>query len=247
MRTIVVPTDCSALSREALRYADRIADRTSATVVAVYGTAFSARLEGEGVAGSLASRQDLESMVMPIRSCVEDTIRQSLSDATQHDVVIDDCQPADAIISVANKRDADLIIMGTHDRNRLTRAVLGSVTDSVLHHTRRPVLILREHSNVATRPIRRILCPHRQTAPSAAAIREAKKLAELLGAELTLYDLAEDRTDVARKILLRAEDNHADLIVIGTSHRRFSDPSEIGRPASEIVRMAYCPVLTVCG
>lgn len=245
MRTIVVPTDCSALSREALRYADRFAARTHATVVAVYGSAFSARLEGEGVAASLASHQDLESMMMPIRSCMEDTIRQSLSAASPHEIVIDDCQPADAIVSVANKRDADLIIMGTHDRNRLTRAVLGSVTDTVLHRSTRPVLILREHSSVAARAIERILCPHRQSPASLAAVREAKKVAEAVGAELTLLEIT-DTHEVAKTILARAEQQNADLIVIGTRHRRFSDPSEFGSPAAQIVRMAHCPVLSVC-
>ena len=246
MRTIVVPTDCSALSREALRYADRFATRTHATVVAVYGSAFSARMEGEGIAASLASRQDLESMMMPIRSCMADTIRASLSAEAQHEIVIDDCPPADAIVSAANKRDAALIIMGTHDRNRLTRAVLGSVTDTVLHRSTRPVLILREHSSVATRSIRRILCPHRQSPASLAAVREAKKIAEAVGAELTLHEV-KDMTDVAKRVLCLAEQQNADLIVIGTHHRRFSDPSELGGPASQIVRMAHCPVLSVCG
>ena len=71
MKTIVVPTDCSDLSRCALRYADRFAVKTGASVVAVYGATFSARLEGEGIAASLASRADLESMALPARRCVE--------------------------------------------------------------------------------------------------------------------------------------------------------------------------------
>lgn len=246
MRTIVVPTDCSALSREALRYADRFANRTHATVIAVYGSAFSARMEGEGIAASLTSAQDLESMMMPIRTCMEDTLRQSMSPGTMHEIVIDDCPPGDAIVGVANKREADLIIMGTHDRNRLARAVLGSVTDTVLHNSKRPVLILREHSSVAERPIRRILCPHRRSPASMAAIREAKKIADAVGADVTLLEILETQ-DVAKKILARAAGDDADLIVIGTQHRRFSEPSEIGRPASQIVRMAHCPVLTVCG
>jgi len=245
VRTIVVPTDCSPLSREALRYAGRLAEQTGATVIAVYGTSFSARLEGEGVAAALASRHDRESMMLPIRGCMEETIHESLVRGTQYEIVIDDCEAADAIAGAANRRDADLIIMGTRDRNRIARAVLGSVTDSVLHQSRRPVLILREHNNVAERPIRRIFCPHKDTPASAAAIREARSLAESLHAELILYEVT-DMHDIARRLLAMAEERSADLIVIGTQHRRFSDPSEAGRPASEIVRSAYCPVLSVC-
>lgn len=247
MHAIVVPTDCSALSREALRYADRFASRANATVIAVYGHAFSARLEGEGVAASMASRDDLETLQLPIRNCMQDTIRETLSASTRHEIIIDDCAPADAITFAAKKHDAGLIIMGTHDRNRLARAVLGSVTDAVLHGTGRPVLIIRENSSVAERPIRKILCPFRKDRPaSETAVREAKKIAELLGAKLTLHEVTETH-DVAKNVLAVAESSNADLIVIGTQHRRFSDPSEIGRPASQIVRMAPCPVLSVCG
>src|ERR1051325_7143098 len=153
MNTIVVPTDCSDLSRRALRYADRFASVSGATIVAVYGATFSARLEGEGIAASLASREDLQSMMMPARRCVEEAAAQELSPETKHRIVIADCLPADAVIDVANARNADLIVMGTRDRTRLTR--------------------------------------------------------------------------------------------IGTQHRRFSDPSVIGTPASIVVRMAKCPVLSV--
>jgi nucleotide-binding universal stress UspA family protein len=237
VRTIVVPTDCSALSAEALRYAERLASSSDATVVAVYGARFSSGINGVGV----AHHQDAECMKLPIRKCMEETVSAALDARTKREIVIEDCAPADAIVEHAETRDADLIIMGTHDRNRLTRAVLGSITDEVLHRSRRPVLILREHN---VRQVRRIFCPYRDTPHSAAAIREAKNIAQTAGAELTLYEVT-DMTDIAARVLSMAKESEADLIVIGTEHRRFSDPSEVGRPAAEIVRAAYCPVLSV--
>ena len=237
MRTIVVPTDCSSLSAEALRYTEQLAGRMAATVVAVYGARFSSGVNGVGV----AHNHDAESMKLPIRTCMEETIGGALSSRTSREILIEDCTAADAIVDAAEKRDADLIVMGTHDRTRLTRAVLGSVTNEVLHRSNRPVLILREHNS---RPVHRIFCPYRDTPHSAAAVRESKRLAELLGAELKLYEVA-DMTDVVTRVLSAAKEDDADLIVIGTQHRRFSDPSEVGRPASELVRTAYCPVLCV--
>jgi nucleotide-binding universal stress UspA family protein len=271
MNTIVVPTDCSDLSRRALRYADRFASVSGATIVAVYGATFSARLEGEGIAASLASREDLQSMMMPARRCVEEAAAQELSPETKHRIVIADCLPADAVIDVANARNADLIVMGTRDRNRLTRAVLGSVTDAVLHLSNRPVLIVREQSD--DRALRTILCPFRDTPDSLAAIRQAGALRRLFDAKLVLARVVEENEagtrmpeplaaaltdcgdcevhefrrnpDPGPRMVKLAEETKADLIVIGTQHRRFSDPSVIGTPASIVVRMAKCPVLSV--
>ena len=267
MRTIVVATDCSELSRRALKYADRIATATGASIVAVYGGAFSARLEGEGVAAALASRDDAESMMEPVRRCLQDVVASSLSPETQRGIVIADCRPADAIVDVANDRDADLIVMVTRDRNRLVRAVLGSVTETVLHYTRRPVLILREHSE--DQPIRRILCPFRDTDPSVAAVALAKSLAGAFNAELLLANAIEGHAmpdrfatlvqdcprcsmrdfditpDAGERIVTMARELGVDLIILGTRHRRFSDPSVVGTPSSHIVRMAQCPVIAV--
>jgi len=272
MNTIIVPTDCSDLSRRALRYAGMFAAKSGATVVAVYGATFSARMEGEGIAASLASREDLVSMMLPARRCVEEAIADELTAETKHDVVVSDCLPADAVLDTARSRSADLIIMGTRDRNRISRAVLGSVTDAVLHLSRRPVLILREQSD--DRPIKTILCPFRDTPDSLAAIRKARALATLFDAALVLAHVVENGDETAAmpqrlsdavrdcgacdlRVFIRnpdpgprmvalADEVHANLIVIGTQHRRFSDPSVIGTPASIVVRMANCPVLSVC-
>jgi len=50
--------------------------------------------------------------------------------------------PADAIIATANELDVDLIVMATHARSGIDRIVLGSVAESVLRRTNRPVLAL---------------------------------------------------------------------------------------------------------
>ena len=48
------------------------------------------------------------------------------------------------IIDVAEEIDACLIVSGARGLNPLKRAVLGSVSEALLHHVRRPTLITRE-------------------------------------------------------------------------------------------------------
>lgn len=49
----------------------------------------------------------------------------------------------DIIVNTALEVGADLIIMGTHGRRGLRRALLGSVAESVLRHAPCPVLAIR--------------------------------------------------------------------------------------------------------
>ena len=51
--------------------------------------------------------------------------------------------PADAIVEFATGNDIDLIVMCSHCRSGLGRAIYGSVGEHVLHHAPCPVLLVR--------------------------------------------------------------------------------------------------------
>jgi nucleotide-binding universal stress UspA family protein len=46
------------------------------------------------------------------------------------------------ILDVAGGVDADLIVVGTRGANAVQEQLLGSVSNGVVHHSRRPVLIV---------------------------------------------------------------------------------------------------------
>ena len=49
-----------------------------------------------------------------------------------------------ALIELADELDASVIVAGSRGRSALRAAVLGSVSTGLLHHTRRPVMIVRD-------------------------------------------------------------------------------------------------------
>jgi nucleotide-binding universal stress UspA family protein len=56
---------------------------------------------------------------------------------------VTDADAADAIVDTAHERNAGLIVMASHGRGGLGRALFGSVADSVLRRSRVPVLLIR--------------------------------------------------------------------------------------------------------
>lgn len=51
--------------------------------------------------------------------------------------------PADEIVKAAREWPADLVVIGSHGRGGVQRALLGSVADGVVRHAPCPVLVVR--------------------------------------------------------------------------------------------------------
>jgi len=51
--------------------------------------------------------------------------------------------PESQIVEAARTTESDLIVLGSHASNRLERLLLGSVSDSVVHHAPCSVLVIR--------------------------------------------------------------------------------------------------------
>jgi nucleotide-binding universal stress UspA family protein len=134
-RRIVVGVDGSEPSTAALGWAIRQAERTGAVVEAVtawwyppgYGLAPEGEADPEGDAGKMLFEALAEvSGVAP-------------------DVVV--CprvvygHPAEVLVRAAD--GADLLVVGSRGRGGLAAALLGSVSQSCVHHAPCPVLVLR--------------------------------------------------------------------------------------------------------
>jgi nucleotide-binding universal stress UspA family protein len=60
-----------------------------------------------------------------------------------HTSMLEDDEPYRAVVAAADKHDCGLIVMASHGRRGVRGLVLGSETERVLTHTRRPVLVVR--------------------------------------------------------------------------------------------------------
>ena len=141
-RSIVVGTDGSETADEAVRQAAELARVLDAHVhlVCVYETV--AR-PGES-AGAMRAP---DSWAVGTRDAVDATLARSGAVFAQAGVEVDLYaqlgDPADAILDVAEERNADLIIVGNRGRTGAKRFLLGSVPNRISHYAPCAVLIIR--------------------------------------------------------------------------------------------------------
>ncbi len=138
-RRILVPTDFTETSDRALDLALDLAARVDGSVtvmhsyeIPVIGFPDGALVATADIATRIAevSRRALEGIVAKRRGKVpiESVLREGVA--------------WEEINAQAEEMRADLIIVGTHGRRGLTRALLGSVAENVIRTGTRPVLVV---------------------------------------------------------------------------------------------------------
>src|SRR5215472_5001754 len=118
----------------------------------------------------------------------------------QPECVIRQGFPWESILSFAEERSADLIVMGTHGRRGLDRLTMGSVTERVLRKARCPVLAVRKPAHDFVEPdsasdcvhLRKILLCTDFSDYAQKALSYAFSLATEYNAALTLLHVLED-------------------------------------------------------
>ena len=138
---ILVPLDGSELAEGAVRHAEEIARATGAEILLTQSVFIPMPVVPEAllIAGGKAVMEAAKSAAGYL-----DRIAASLrAEGLKVRTIVEERPPADAILHVAEREEVDAIVMCTHGRSGLSRLVMGSVAESVLHATRRPVMLVK--------------------------------------------------------------------------------------------------------
>lgn len=137
-KTLLVPTDFGLPAESALAYAVELAAKLGAEIVLLHvyqlpivpfpeaAVVATAELARHVVAGAEVGLDRASSSVMAAGVGVRGIVRQG--------------DPARITIEVAAEVNADLIVIGTHGRTGLPRALIGSVAEKVVRMSAVPVL-----------------------------------------------------------------------------------------------------------
>ncbi len=141
-RTILVATDFSDTAEQALDYAIALAGKLGAKIYLLNAIG----LPTFGVVpelGVAATSTMIDGMVADNQKALDKLIAAKAP--TKLHALMRTGDPRDLIVDTAAEVGADLIVMGTHGRRGVTRALLGSVAEGVLRHATCPVLTIRKH------------------------------------------------------------------------------------------------------
>jgi nucleotide-binding universal stress UspA family protein len=203
IRRILAPTDFSDGASGAVEYAKLLARRFDAGITLLHAAPPLTTFEPLPL-GAISFMESFADESDRAAAALESYRADQLSEFSASDVLLATASPADAILSSSRSLDADLIVMGTHGREGLSRALLGSVAESVIQQSDRPVLTVRP---IAGRPrsarLAKILCPVNYSAVASRAYHHALFLASAFDAELTVLYLhehgwADDATELKR-------------------------------------------------
>ena len=140
----MVGTDGSATAMQAVREAVDLASAVGAKLelVSAYEPVPQQRLAEE----RRDAPEDLQWAIGP-REDVDTTLNAAAAIAREGGVSVELCprqgDPADAILDVAEERDADLIVVGNKGMTGAKRFLLGSVPNKISHHAPCGVYIVR--------------------------------------------------------------------------------------------------------
>jgi nucleotide-binding universal stress UspA family protein len=131
--TVVVGYDESPGARAALRTALEVARRWAEPLVLVYGVSPPGAL-GEEFKSHMAALTEIG------RKATEHALAEAEAAGVQATVELVHAKPAEALLEVADRHDATVIVVGTYGESPIRGAMLGSTPHKLLHLSRRPVL-----------------------------------------------------------------------------------------------------------
>jgi len=190
-RNILLPTDFSAHSHAAVKYAAGLARNN-------HGRVLMLNVQDAQVPANLLTlpayvfEEQQNIWLQELRAHAHDWLGDPLLDGVEVEPVFVAGNPAEEIARVAVENEMDLITLVSRPRNRLSRAFGGSVVEEIVAESPCPVLVIRiaqrefvEHRDGKTHiRLNRVLLATNFRPSSAPATQLANSIANHVGAEL---------------------------------------------------------------
>lgn len=144
-KNILVPVDFSEYAEHALDYAIVLASKLDAKVHLLNVIGIPAL--GVPELGVALSASMMDSIVKDNQAALDKLANARRTKAPIGEVMLRTGDARDVIVRACEEVNADLIVMGTHGRRGVSRALLGSVAESIVRTAPCPVLTIRKALN----------------------------------------------------------------------------------------------------
>jgi len=142
-KQILVPYDASSYANHAFDDALKIAEKfgSKITVLTVLGTKVE-QSTGISLERAIELQEGHEDVATKILKDLEGLAKEKGVEFSFK--VIYEPSPYKGIVNFSNSNSMDLIVMGSHGRSGIKKALLGSVASGVVEHANCPVLIIKK-------------------------------------------------------------------------------------------------------
>lgn len=145
-KEILVPTDLSEGAETALDYACDLATPLGARVHLLH--VIGIPVLGVPELGVALTSTVIDSLIQDNQAALDKIAEAKAATTTIGQVLLKTGDARDVINQTAKELQIDLIVMGTHGRRGVSRALLGSVTETVVRSAPCPVLAVRMKQHV---------------------------------------------------------------------------------------------------
>lgn len=143
----LIATDGSEVSIDAAKKGVALLSPTKVTLLTVADTSIADDSGAGGFEGNLLSPSESERARQAILAEGSEELTDTGSELGLDPTIVDrrvvEGSSGQMIIHVADEVGADVIIVGSHGHGFLSRVLIGSVSEYVVRHTTRPVLVVR--------------------------------------------------------------------------------------------------------
>lgn len=149
---VILATDGTSQSAAALQMAANLAFRPGDELKIVTVIDMAVPMAFDAYAGYLPNTQEIEKIARENAEKVLAETKEKVSgQITSEDVIVSTeiliGSPESRIVETAEEFGANMIVVGSHGYNRWERLLLGSVSDSVVHHAPCSVLVVRHEED----------------------------------------------------------------------------------------------------
>jgi nucleotide-binding universal stress UspA family protein len=138
---ILVPIDFSTYSQQALDYAAMLAHELDATMHLINAIGIPAM--GAPEIGLAYTASMIDKVTVENQQALDKLAATHRNGGKVGEVLVRSGDARDVILQAAEEVKADLIVMGTHGRRGISRALLGSVAEMIVRSSPVPVLTVR--------------------------------------------------------------------------------------------------------